>query len=180
LVIPNTSSERREYVPIGWLSPKVIASQKLRILNDATKYEFGVLTSRMHMSWLAHIGGRLKSDFSYTHGLVYNTFPWPNANDKKRAEIETLAQAVLDARDAWPTSSLADLYDPDTMPANLRKAHAALDTAVDRLYRKKPFDNDRDRVEHLFGLYEKLVNPLEADAEKQIKRVARRAARRAS
>ena len=130
------------------------------------------------MAWLGHIGGRLESRFRYSIGLVYNTFPWPDVTDKQKAEIEALAHAVLDAREKWPTSSLADLYDPDTMPPNLRKAHAALDAAVDRLYRKKPFDSDRDRVEHLFGLYEKLVNPLEADAEKQIKRVARRAKRK--
>lgn len=103
---------------------------------------------------------------------VYNTFPWPEATEAQRKAIEHLAQAVLDARDAHPTSSLADLYDPDTMPANLRKAHKALDQAVDRLYRRAPFDSDRDRVEHLFGLYEKLLNPL-SDAEKQNKRIAR-------
>lgn len=172
LVIPNTSSERREYVPIGWLGPEVIASQKLRIVADADTWQFGILTSRMHMAWLAHLGGRLKSDFSYTQGLVYNTFPWPEVTLAHREKVEELAQAVLDARATHPTSSLADLYDPDTMPANLRKAHIALDKAVDRLYRRAPFDSDRDRVEHLFGLYEKLVNPL-SDAEKQNKRTAR-------
>ena len=177
LVIPNTSSERRDYVPIGWLDPDVIASQKLRIIADASTWQFGVLTSKMHMAWLAHVGGRLESRFSYTHGLVYNTYPWPDATQAQREKIEALAQAVLDAREAHPTSSLADLYDPDTMPANLRKAHAALDTAVDRLYRRAPFESDRDRVEHLFGLYEKLVNPL-SDAEKQSKRYDRNKKRR--
>ncbi len=179
LVIPNTSSERREYVPIGWLGPEVIASQKLRIVADADTWQFGVLTSKMHIAWLSHIGGRLKSDFSYTHGLVYNTFPWPDVTPAQRKKIEALAQAVLDAREAHPTSSLADLYDPDTMPANLRKAHTALDKAVDKLYRRAPFDSDRDRVEHLFGLYEKLVNPL-SDAEKQNKRTARNRKRKSS
>lgn len=128
------------------------------------------------MAWMRTVSGRLKSDYSYSP-TVYNTFPWPEPTDKQRAEIEAFAQAVLDARAAWPASSLADLYDPEAMPPNLRKAHAALDDAIDRLYRKKPFDSDRDRVEHLFGLYEKLVNPLEADAEKQNKRVARRSKR---
>lgn len=175
LVIPNTSSERRDYVPIGWLGPEVIASQKLRILADASLWDFGVLTSRAHMAWLAYVGGRLKSDFSYTHGLVYNTFPWPDATQAQRGKIETLAQAVLDARAAHPTSCLADLYDPDTMPANLRKAHAALDAAVDRLYRAAPFATDRDRVEHLFGRYEALVNPLERLGAAKNKRVARKA-----
>ncbi|MFN3457719.1 MAG: DNA methyltransferase [Novosphingobium sp.] len=175
LVIPNTSSERRDYVPIGWLSPQSIASQKLRILADASLWEFGVLTSRCHMAWLGYVGGRLKSDFSYTHGLVYNTFPWPDATPAQRARIEALAQAVLDARAAHPTASLADLYDPDTMPANLRKAHTALDTAVDRLYRAAPFASDRDRVEHLFGRYEALVNPLQTIGAAKNRRVAKRA-----
>jgi hypothetical protein len=175
LVVPNTSSERRDYVPIGWLGPDVVASQKLRILANASLWDFGLITSRAHISWLAHVGGRLKSDYSYTSGLVYNTFPWPEATAAQRAKIEALAQAVLDARAAHPTSSLADLYDPDTMPGNLRKAHTALDTAVDRLYRAAPFASDRDRVEHLFGRYEALVNPLERVGIAKNKRVAKKA-----
>ena len=106
-------------------------------------------------------------------GLVYNTFPWPDATTAQRAKIEALAQAVLDARAAHPTSSLADLYDPDTMPPNLRRAHHALDLAVDRLYRAAPFASDRDRVEHLFGRYEALVNPLATTGVKANRRVAR-------
>ena len=153
----------------------MIASQKLRILPDASFWEFAILTSRAHMAWLGHIGGRLKSDFSYTHGLVYNTFPWPDSTPAQRAKVEALAQAVLDARAAHPTSSLADLYDPDTMPPNLRKAHTALDLAVDRLYRAAPFATDRDRVEHLFGRYEALVNPLERLGAAKNIRVARKA-----
>ena len=173
LAVPNTSSERRKYAPIGWISPPTIPNQKLRILQNASLEIFAYITSRMHMAWLGHIGGRMKSDYSYSSGLVYNTFPWPKATPAQREKIEQLAQAVLGAREAHPTSSLADLYDPDTMPANLRKAHTTLDTAVDRLYRRAPFESDRDRVEHLFGLYEKLVNPL-SDAEKQNKRIKRK------
>ena len=178
LVIPNTSSERRDYIPLGWLGNEVIANQKLRILPKAQRYQFGILTSQMHMDWMRAITGRLESRYMYSVGVVYNTFPWPEASDTQRAEIEKLAQAVLDARDAYPDSSLADLYDPDTMPPDLRRAHKALDTAVDRLYRSKPFDSDRERVEHLFGLYEKLVNPL-SDAEIQNKRTARNRKRKA-
>jgi hypothetical protein len=121
------------------------------------------------------VTGRMKSDFMYSVGVVYNTFPWPDASPVQRAKVEALAQAVLDARATHPTSSLADLYDPDTMPANLRKAHAALDTAVDRLYRPAQFASDRDRVEHLFGRYEALVNPLERLGAAKNKRVARKA-----
>ena len=132
----------------------------------------------MHMAWIGVTAGRLESRYRYSAKFTYNTFPWPDASPRQRERIEELAQAVLDARSSHPTSSLADLYDPDTMPANLRGAHAALDKAVDRLYRRAPFDSDRDRVEHLFGLYEKLVNPL-SDAEKANKRTARRTAREA-
>ena len=177
LAVPNTSSERRDYAPIGWIAPPTIPNQKLRVLQGATIEQFGILTSRMHMAWLGHIGGRLKSDYSYSSGLVYNTFPWPDETPAQRAKIEALAQAVLDARLAHPTASLADLYDPDTMPGDLRKAHHALDLAVDRLYRTAPFASDRDRVEHLFGRYEALVNPLATAGVKANKRVARNAAK---
>jgi hypothetical protein len=179
LVIPEVSSETREYVPIGWLEPPTIPSNKLRLLPNATRWHFGVLTSRMHMAWLRDIGGRLESRFQYGIGVVYNTFPWPDAGPTQRKKIEALAQAVLDAR-ALPknaTSSLADLYDPDTMPAELRKAHRDLDLAVDKLYRPRPFKSDRERVEHLFPLYEALVQPTSA-APKANKRTARRTASR--
>ncbi|WP_370309470.1 class I SAM-dependent DNA methyltransferase [Sphingobium abikonense] len=181
LVLPQVSSERREFAPIGFLEPPVVPSDKLRVLLNARLYDLGILTSTMHMAWMRAITGRMKSDYMYSVGVVYNTFPWPDATDAQRAEVERLAQGVLDARAAWPTSSLADLYDPDTMPANLRKAHAALDLAVDRLYRPRakgaPFTSDRERVEHLFGLYEALVNPMAQEAAKQNKRVSRKVAR---
>lgn len=160
LVIPNTSSERREYVPIGWLGTDVVANQKLRILSNPTLWDFAVLTSRMHMAWMRTVTGRLESRYMYSVGVVYNTFPWPEADATQRDRISDLAQAVLDARDAHPGATLADLYDPDTMPPNLRKAHTALDQAVDRLYRREPFASDRERVEHLFALYEKLTADL--------------------
>jgi hypothetical protein len=176
LIVPENGSARREYIPAGWETPPIIPSSLVRVSTDAEIWHFGILVSRTHMAWVNHIGGRLKSDPRYAIGMVYNTFPWPEPTPKQRLKIEELAQAVLDARAAHPTSSLADLYDPDTMPGNLRKAHRALDAAVDRLYRKQPFESDRDRVEHLFGLYEKLVNPL-AGAEKANKRTNRRVAR---
>jgi hypothetical protein len=178
MVLPEVSSENRAYIPIGWLEPPIIPSNKLRLLPSATLWHFGVLTSRMHMAWLGDIGGRLESRYQYGIGVVYNTFPWPEAGPVQRKNIEALAQAVLDAR-ALPknaTSSLADLYDPDTMPAELRKAHRALDTAVDRLYRASGFKSDRERVEHLFPLYEALAQPTSA-AAKANSRTQRRAAR---
>jgi hypothetical protein len=180
LVLPRVSSERRDYVPFGWQSVPAIPTEAVTTLLNADRFDFAIITSRQHMAWLAHIGGRLKSDFRYSSGLVYNTFPWPEATPAQRAKIEALAQAVLDARAVHTASSLADLYDPDTMPGNLRKAHAALDTAVDRLYRATPFASDRDRVEHLFGRYEALVNPLEREALKQNKRINRKTAKAAA
>lgn len=174
IAVPEVSSESRDYIPIAFLDPDVVASNKLQIIPGGTLYHFGVLTSHMHMAWMRTICGRLKSDYSYSPN-VYNTFPWPEASAAQRAKVEALAQAVLDARAAHPTASLADLYDPDTMPANLRKAHAALDSAVDRLYRAAPFASDRDRVEHLFGRYEALVNPLERLGAAKNKRIARKA-----
>jgi hypothetical protein len=176
LVLPRVSSERRDYVPYGWQEPPAVPTDAVIVLLNAKLFDFAILTSRAHMAWLGHIGGRLKSDYRYSIGLVYNTFPWPDASPAQRAKVEQLAQAVLDARAAHPTSSLADLYDPDTMPADLRKAHAALDTAIDRLYRPAPFASDRDRVEHLFGRYEALVNPLERLGAAKNRRVARKAA----
>ena len=174
VLIPRHSSERRDFVPYGFCPADSIAHDSCLFMPNAARFDFAILTSRAHMSWLAHIGGRLKSDFRYSIGLVYNTFPWPDASPAQRAKIEELAQGVLDARAAHPTSSLADLYDPDTMPANLRRAHAALDAAVDKLYRPAPFASDRERVEHLFGRYEALVNPLERLGAAKNRRVARK------
>lgn len=173
LAFPEVSSERRDYIPTGWIEPPTIPSNKLRFVTDATPWHFGVLTSQMHMAWMRAIGGRLESRYQYSIGIVYNTFPWPQADDKARAKVSALAQAVLDARAAYPDCTLADLYDPDSMPPDLRKAHHALDLAVDKLYRAPPFANDRERVEHLFGLYEKLTaNLLSAPKGKGRKRVA--------
>ncbi len=176
LVVPKVSSERREYVPIGWLEPPTVPSDLVFVLKNASKSHFAILTSAMHMSWLRQIGGRLESRYRYSIGLVYNTFPMPSVAEAELDRLEPLAQAVLDARAAHPTATLADLYDPDLMPANLRKAHQALDRAVDRLYRTSGFGSDRERVEHLFGLYEKMVAPLAAAAAKKPKRSRKAAA----
>ena len=163
LVIPEVSSERRQYAPIGWLEPPVIPSNKLRLLPDATLADFALLTSAMHMAWMRAVTGRMKSDYMYSVGVVYNTFPMPSGfGNTDKSKLESLAQAVLDARAAHPEATLADLYDPDLMPPNLRRAHLALDRAVDRLYRRTGFASERERVEHLFMLYEKMRAPLEA------------------
>ena len=173
LVIPEVSSERREYVPIGWLEPPTIPSNLVRVLENATLTDFALLTSSMHMAWLRHVGGRLKSDYRYSIGLVYNTFPIPPGFGNEGADsskLEPLAQAILDARAEHPNATLAELYDPDLTPPNLRRAHQSLDRAVDKLYRKSGFASERERVEHLFMLYEKMRAPLEADMEVKSKR----------
>jgi hypothetical protein len=152
-------------VPIGWLEPPTIPSNLVRVLLNAIRSDFALITSRMHMAWLRNIGGRLESRYRYSIGIVYNPFPWPQLDEPAKQKLEKLAQAVLDARAAHAGATLADLYDPDVMPPDLRKAHRALDEAVDRLYRKEPFASDRERVEHLFGLYEKLTAPMFAAAK---------------
>ena len=156
-------------MPIGWLEPPTIPSEKLRILPEATLGEFALLTSAMHMAWMRTVTGRMKSDYMYSVGVVYNTFPTPSRwsnNDK----LESLAQAVLDARAAHPDATLADLYDPDLMPPVLRRAHQALDRAVDRLYRRTGFASERKRAEHLFMLYEKMRAPLGIGVKKPKRR----------
>jgi hypothetical protein len=161
VAIPEVSSERRNYVPIGFLPPEIIASNKLYIIPQSSLYLLGVLQSTMHMAWMRYTCGRMKSDYQYSGSMVYNTFPWPKApNAKQRGAVEAAAQDVLDARKAFPNATLADLYDPLAMPRALVTAHAELDRAVDLCYRPQPFQNDRQRVEHLFALYEKLTAPL--------------------
>ena len=168
LVVPEVSSERREYVPIGWLEPPTVPSSLVRVMEHATLADFALLTSAMHMAWLRCVGGRLKSDYRYSIGLVYNTFPVP-PEGANLPSLEPLARAVLDARAAHPRASLADLYDPDLMPPDLRKAHQALDRAVDRLYRPGGFNSELERLEHLFVLYEQMTAPLTAKPKRKVR-----------
>ena len=171
LALPQVSSERRNFIPIAYLTPEYLVGDKLRLIADATPFHFGILTSMMHMAWMRRVTGRLKSDYQYSAKLVYNNFPWPmDATDAQKAAVEAKAQAVLDTRAAFPGASLADLYDPNTMPPSLTKAHAELDRAVEKCYRKEPFANDRARVEFLFALYEKLANPLTAEEKPKRRR----------
>ena len=173
LVIPKVSSERREYVPTGWLQPPTIPSDLVFVLQNATLADFALLTSAMHMAWLRHVGGRLKSDYRYSIGLVYNTFPMP-PEKPDLSKLEPLAKTILNARAAHPDATLADLYDPDLMPPDLRKAHQTLDRTVDKLYCRSGFSSERERVEHLFMLYEKMCAPLKAAMQAKPKRRRRR------
>ncbi len=182
LLIPRVSSERRKYIPIGFMNQTVIANDQVLTISGATLFHFGVLCSEMHNAWMRYTCGRLKSDFRYSKDIVYNNFPWPDElTDKQRAAVEAAAQAVLDARaqfmfpstasgrgvggegervSAAHSASLADLYDPLTMPPALVKAHQALDSAVNACYRKAAFSNDAQRVEFLFERYQQLTSLL--------------------
>lgn len=166
LVMPEVSSERRTYIPVGFLRSSTVASNLVYVLPDATPYHFGVLTSLMHMAWVRSVCGRLESRYRYSAGIVYNNYPWPTPTDTQRKAIEIAAQSVLDARDEYPDSTLADLYDPLTMPPELTKAHKALDKAVDAAYGKIKFATEAERVAFLFQRYEQLTSLLPAGTKK--------------
>lgn len=160
IVVPSVSSERRPFIPIDFMAPDVIASNLCLIIPSATFYHFGILSSIMHNAWMRAVCGRLKSDYRYSAGIVYNNFPWPEPSDKQQAAIEAAAKAVLDARAKFPAATLADLYDPLTMPPELVKAHQALDRAVDAAYGKTTFKTEAERVAFLFERYQQLTVPL--------------------
>lgn len=158
LLIPKVSSERRDYVPLGFITPPDIASDLVSMVPNATLYHFGVLQSAMHMTWLRAVGGRHQSRYRYSLKLVYNTFPWPNTPaTRRRLDVERSAQLVLDVRKSFSDSSLEELYDPRTMPVELSRAHAALDRIVDLLYRPQRFPTEAHRLSHLFERYRKLI-----------------------
>lgn len=156
LLVPRTSSENRRYIPFGFFNKEFIVNDSCIALPNASLYHFGIMSSIMHMVWVKYTCGRLKSDFRYSNTLTYNNFPWPeNLLKKQKEAVEKAAQYVLDVRLQFPKSSLADLYDPNTMPPSLVKAHQQLDKAVDLCYRPQPFINDTKRIEFLFELYDK-------------------------
>lgn len=162
VVIPEVSSERRKYVPMGYMDSSVLCSNKVRLMPNATLYHLGVLTSNVHMAWMRAVCGRLKSDYDYSIKIVYNNFPWPSPTEEQRAKIEKTAQAILDARALFPDSSLADLYDETTMPPELRKAHQQNDKAVMQAYGFwGKYNSESACVAQLMKLYQKLVQDLQ-------------------
>jgi hypothetical protein len=161
LMFPKVSSERRAYIPFAYVEPEFIINNTASFIPDASLYLFGILESKMHMAWMSYVCGRMKSDFIYSNKIVYNNYPWPeNVNEKQMKAVEKAAESVLSARKEFPTYSLADLYDPLTMPPVLVKAHQELDKAVDLCYRPQPFINAAKRIEFLFELYEKYTADL--------------------
>ena len=164
LLVPKVSSENREFAPLGFINASVIINPTVLVVPSATMFHFGVLQSTMHLAWMRTTCGRLESRYQYSVQIVYNNFPWPDSpTATQKQTIETAAQAVLDARAAFPDSSLADLYDPLTMPPALVKAHQKLDAAVDAAYGKKTFKNDAERVAFLFTLYQQYTSLLPAE-----------------
>jgi len=170
LLIPSVSSETRKYIPIGFMPRTVIGSNLVLFVPDAALYHFGVLSSAMHMAWVRQVCGRLESRYRYSNKLVYNNYPWPESpNAKQRSAVKAAAKAVLGARAGYLKrgDTLAQLYDPLATPAKVVNAHTALDRTVDRCYRSQPFTSERQRVEFLFALYEKLTSPLFPAAAKK-------------
>ncbi|WP_233978144.1 class I SAM-dependent DNA methyltransferase, partial [Pectobacterium versatile] len=160
ILVPSVSSERRTYVPLGFFNAEVISTNLNYIIPNGTLYEFGILSSLMHNDWMRLVAGRLKSDYRYSASVVYNPFPWPEVTEIQRKEIEVLAEDVILIREEFPGRTLAELYDPDKMPQKLLTAHQALDTAVDRLYRERPFKDAADRLSCLLARYEALTQKL--------------------
>ena len=153
LVVPRVSSERRRYIPIGFMPPTVIVSDAALMISDATLYLFGMLTSSIHMAWTRIVAGRLRMDIRYSPSVYYN-FPFMEVSDKQRALIEETAQRILDVRAKYPDATLADLYDPLTMPRDLRDAHKKNDIAVARAYDfEELLDDEPAIVRELFNLY---------------------------
>jgi type I restriction-modification system DNA methylase subunit len=157
LLLPRVSSSRRRYIPIGFMEASALTSDSCHIIPNATIYHFGILTANVHMAWVRTVCGRLKSDYRYSKNIVYNNFPWPTPTDKQKALIEKTAQAILDARNLYPDSSLADLYDPLTMPPELRKAHQMNDRAVMQAYGFSTKMSESDCVAELMKMYQKLT-----------------------
>ena len=160
--MPRISSERREYIPIGYLDNDTVISDAANAVYDAEPFVFGLLTSRMHMTWVRAVGGRMKTDYRYSATLVYNNFSVPVLSDRMKKEIEDKVFAVLDSREYHSEKTLATLYDPDLMPDDLRLAHQSLDEVVDRIYWKKPFESDEERLSHLFSQYESMAAAAES------------------
>jgi len=172
LAIPKVSSERRDFIPIGYLDADTICGDQIFFVDHATLYHFGILCSTMHNAWMRAVCGRLESRYRYSNTIVYNNFPWPDATDKHLATIEAVAQTILDARALYPESSLADLYNPLSMPPELVKAHAALDTAVDAAYQYKGGKDDAARVAYLFERYQQLTSLLPAATAKKSRKLS--------
>ena len=157
LVVPRTTTERRDYIPIGTLLAPAVVTDAVQVIYDPDLYVLGILSSKLHMSWVKAVAGRLKSDPRYSNTLVYNTFPVPTLTDKMKADLTSCAKDILLAREAHFPATIADLYDPENMPTDLREAHERNDEVLERIYIGRRFKNDTERLEKLFELYTKIT-----------------------
>ncbi len=163
VLLPRHSSERRDYIPMGFFSSKFIALDSALAVYNVLPHHFGILQSKIHMVWIRNLAGRIKSDYRYSASLVYNTFPFPSISEQRKQEITQCVFRILEERERHSEKTLAQLYDPDKMPEGLREAHRLNDLAIERCYRSRPFESDEERLEYLFKLYEKMI------AEEKIK-----------
>jgi len=157
VIVPRVSSARRQYIPMGYLGPDTIISDAAYAVYDAEPWVFALLTSAMHMAWTRSVGGRMKTDYRYSNTIVYNNFPVPPLSDSVKDQLTVAALRVLDVREYHSELTLADLYDPDRMPDNLRLAHQQLDELVDSIYRKREFGSDEERLSILFERYATMI-----------------------
>jgi len=174
ILIPGVTSERREYVPIGFYGYEVIATNLVNIIPEGSIYDFAILTSFIHNDWMRLVAGRLESRYRYTSTIVYNTFPFPDATGEQKNNIENLAEEILLARASNAGMTLAELYDPDKMPKDLKQAHSNLDDAVDKLYRPQGFANTEERLAHLLARYEQLIEAEQQSSRAKVKRKPKR------
>lgn len=158
IMVPRTSSENREYIPIGYIQPGIVINDNGFVLRDAPLWLFSILTSRMHMAWVRTVAGRLKTDYRYSNTLCYNTFPFPNLSENQKKALEDSAMRIIEARENHYENTMAQLYDPDKMPDDLRAAHESNDLLVDSLYRRSGFDNDSERLQELFRRYKEAAS----------------------
>ena len=166
IIVPRVSSERREYIPIGYLGPDTVVSDAAFAVYDAEPWLFALLTSKMHMVWVRAVGGKMKTDYRYSNTIVYNNFPVPELSAQAKNELSQRALRVLDVREYHSEFTLAELYDPDKMPDNLRQAHAEVDAAVDKLFSARPFESDEARLSVLFAMYKEAIEAEEAAGAK--------------
>ena len=157
LVVPRVSSENRDYLPISFFDNSVAVNDSVVVMYDPEEYIFGIISSKIHMVWLKAISGKLETRYRYSSSLVYNTFPFPKITQTQKENIEELVHLILDERDKNFPKTMAELYDPNKMPEGLKQAHHNLDIYIESCYRDKPFENDEERLEYLFRLYEKMI-----------------------
>jgi hypothetical protein len=158
IIVPRVSSEKREYIPFGFLDEKTIISDSAQVIYNATPLSFSIISSRIHLIWIRAVCGSLETRIRYSSALGYNTYPFPSISEKQKQELEMHAFQVLGEREHYSEKTISQLYDPDVMPLGLKEAHHQLDLAVDRCYRSKPFDSDEERLIYLFKLYEQMIS----------------------